>query len=102
MAALRKLAPLADRVLVKRIVPELKSVGGIILPETQAKKNEGEVVAVGPGALLKDGSRAPISVEVGAKVLLPEYGGTKVDLGADGDDEFVLYRDDDILGTFER
>lgn len=111
-----------------------QSVGGIILPETQAKKNEGEVVAVGPGALLKDGSRAPISVEVGAKVrhraalcqrmrwrwavlrantparlrpewlqvLLPEYGGTKVDLGADGDDEFVLYRDDDILGTFER
>eukprot|EP00932_Pfiesteria_piscicida_P012742 SRR837773.24168.p1 GENE.SRR837773.24168~~SRR837773.24168.p1 ORF type:complete len:103 (-),score=26.23 SRR837773.24168:155-463(-) len=102
MFSARKLAPLADRVLIKRLVPEMKSVGGIILPEAASKKNEGEVVAVGPGMLMKDGSRAPVSVAVGEAVLLPEYGGVKVDADAGSEEEYFLFRDEDILGKFER
>lgn len=104
-----------------------QTAGGILLPDSQKKSTrEGEVVAVGPGALLKDGSRAAVSLAIGdmvrtlcfvslpaclahpycapttSQVLLPEYGGTKVELQEDGADEFVLYRDDDILGVYER
>jgi chaperonin GroES len=60
--------------------------------------NEGEVVAVGPGAKTKEGNTLPMSVVVGDRVLLPEYGGHTVKLG---DDEFHLYRDEDILGKFQ-
>ena len=62
------------------------------------KKNEGEVVAVGPGALDKDGARRPVAVEVGDTVLLPEYGGHTVKIG---EEEFQLFRDEDILCKFE-
>ena len=82
-SALRKLVPLADRVLVKRIELQAKSAGGILLPDSGKKLNEGEVVAVGPGALGKDGKRSPISVAIGDRVLLPEYGGHTVKVGED-------------------
>ncbi|KAA0150619.1 hypothetical protein FNF27_02626 [Cafeteria roenbergensis] len=97
-AGLRRLVPLADRVLVRRVVPELKTAGGVLLPESGVKKNEGEVVAVGPGALDRDGKRRAVAVAVGDTVLLPEYGGHTVKMG---DQEFQLFRDEDILGKFE-
>lgn len=102
-AAVRRLIPLADRVLVKRMLPQTKSAGGILLPETGTKKlNEGEVVAVGPGAMTREGTRLPIDIAVGAKVMLPEYGGHNIELdGAPDEEELVLYRADDILGVFE-
>ena len=75
-----------------------QTAGGILLPENGKKLNEGEVVAVGPGATTRDGTRIPINVKAGDRVLLPEYGGHVVKLG---DQEFTLYRDEDILGKFE-
>lgn len=75
-----------------------QTAGGILLPESNiSKANEAEVVAVGPGALTKDGAKIPLSVAVGDKVLLPEYGGVQVK--AEGDD-FFLFRNDEILGKF--
>jgi chaperonin GroES len=75
-----------------------QSVGGVILPDSGVKRNEGEVVAVGPGGLNMEGKRRPMSVAVGDTVLLPEYGGHTVKLG---DQEFQLFRDEDILGILK-
>eukprot|EP00948_MAST-09A_sp_MAST-9A-sp1_P004000 g4000.t1 len=95
----RKLAPLGDRVLVQRIVAEVKTASGIYLPDAaKERQNEGFVVAVGPGFKNKEGALTPPTCNVGDKVLLPEYGGTAVKLGKD---EFTLFRDDDILAKFE-
>jgi chaperonin GroES len=102
MSALRKLIPLADRVLVKRIAAVEKSIGGIILPESAIKRpNEGEILAVGPGSLLDNGDRSDMPVSVGDTVLLPEYGGTAVKMPDATDDEVFLFRADDILGKYE-
>jgi chaperonin GroES len=62
------------------------------------KLNEGEVVAVGKGALSKDGSLLPMNVSVGDRVMLPEYGGHSVKIG---EEELFLFRDEDILGKFQ-
>mmetsp|Transcript_1850 Transcript_1850/g.2384 ORF Transcript_1850/g.2384 Transcript_1850/m.2384 type:complete len:101 (-) Transcript_1850:1285-1587(-) len=95
----RKLIPLADRVLIKRVKPVTQTAGGIYLPESSQKKEvEAEVVAVGPGGRDRNGEIIPMSVSVGDKVLLPEYGGNNVKLG---EEEFQLFRNDDILGKFE-
>jgi len=96
--AAKRLVPLLDRVLVEKIVPPTKTAGGILLPETSTKVNAGKVVAVGPGAKTKDGNIIPIDVKEGDTVLLPEYGGTAVKLGGSEEKEFVLYRNDDLLG----
>ncbi|XP_065176395.1 10 kDa heat shock protein, mitochondrial-like [Sycon ciliatum] len=95
MSALKRFAPLFDRVLVQRLNAESTTKGGILIPEkAQGKVHEGVVRAVGPGALRDDGSRAPMSVNAGDHVYLPEYGGTKVTLE---EEEFTLFRDADLL-----
>ncbi|KAL3922943.1 MAG: hypothetical protein SGPRY_004378 [Prymnesium sp.] len=97
--AARRLIPLLDRVLVKRIEPPTKSVGGILLPESsQSKLNEGVVVACGPGRRDKDGTLLPMGVKPEDKVLLPQYGGNDVTIG---DEELVLFRDEDLLGVLK-
>ena len=99
MSALKKLIPLADRVLIRRVMPNLKTAGGIFIPESAvSKNNEGEVLAVGPGAKTRNGEVIPITVAVGDKVLLPEYGGLPVKL--DGE-EIFLFRNDEILAKFQ-
>ena len=98
MAALRKLVPLFDRVLVQRFVPETTSKGGILLPEKSVGKiNEGTVIAVGAGARDSSGNLIPPTVGVGDSVLLPEYGGTKLEMA---DQEYMLFRESDLLGKF--
>jgi chaperonin GroES len=98
MSALAKLIPLADRVLIRRVMPTVKTAGGIIIPESAvSKNNEGLVVAVGPGATTKTGEVIPVTVKVGDKVLLPEYGGLPVKI--DGE-EIFLFRNDEILAKF--
>uniref|UniRef100_A0AAY4B704 10 kDa heat shock protein, mitochondrial n=1 Tax=Denticeps clupeoides TaxID=299321 RepID=A0AAY4B704_9TELE len=93
--AFRKFLPMFDRVLVERLAAETVTKGGIMLPEkSQGKVLQATVVAVGPGA---KGSVLPVSVKVGDKVLLPEYGGTKVILD---DKDYFLFRDGDILGKY--
>ena len=98
MLAFRQLKPLANRVVIKKVVAETKTKSGIIL--TSASKgdqlNQGTVIAVGPGRL-ENGQIQPVNVNVGDIVLLPEYGGAKVTLA--DDQELYIYRDEDIMGT---
>lgn len=91
-----KVRPLGDRVLVRRLEAEEEVRGGIIIPDT-AKETplEGEVVAVGEGRRLEDGSRAPVEVSAGDRILLGKYSGTEIKL--DGVD-YVIVREDEILG----
>ncbi len=90
------LKPLADRVVVKVIEAEEKTKGGIVLPDTAKERpQQGEVLAVGPGRRLDDGSTAAPSVKVGDKVLFSKYGGTEVKIGTE---EYLILREDDILG----
>ncbi|CAM9275214.1 unnamed protein product, partial [Ectocarpus sp. 4 AP-2014] len=94
----RKFAPLADRILVRRLVAKTQTAGGVYLPDSKlGKSNEGEVVAVGPGRVAESGTKIEVNVKVGETVLLPEYGGTTLTLG---DEELSLFRDEDILGKF--
>ncbi len=86
------LKPLRDKVVVKPLEEEEKTSGGIILPDTAKKKpSEGEVVAVGAGRVLDDGSRAPMSVKVGDRVIYSKYGGNEVTV--DGTDYVILDED---------
>ncbi|KAB5572046.1 chaperonin 10-like protein [Coniochaeta sp. 2T2.1] len=89
--SIKSLVPLLDRVLVQRIKAETKTASGIFLPESSVKElNEGKVLAVGPGALDKDGKRLPMGVNSGDRVLIPQYGGSPVKVG---EEEFHLFRD---------
>ena len=98
MAALRKLVPLFDRVLVQRLVPETTTKGGILLPEKSVGKiNEGTVIAVGPGGRDASGNVIAPTVAVGDSVLLPEYGGTKLEMA---DQEYILFKEAELLGKF--
>jgi chaperonin GroES len=91
--------PLSDRVLVRRVEEEEKTKGGIIIPDTAKEKpQEGEVIAVGPGARSEDGSVSPLDVKAGDRVLFSKYGGT--DVKVDGEDLIIL-RESDILGIVE-
>ncbi|PSN43816.1 10 kDa heat shock protein, partial [Blattella germanica] len=77
----KRLIPLFDRVLIQKADVMTKTKGGIVIPEkAQAKVLRGTVVAVGPGARNQKGEHVPLSVKVGDQVLLPEYGGTRVEL----------------------
>ncbi len=89
------LQPLGNRVLVEPSESEDKSAGGIILPDSAQKKpQEGSVLAIGPGKLLDDGSRAPMPVCVGDTVIYPEYGGTEIRVG---EKDLLLVDADSIL-----
>jgi chaperonin GroES len=91
--------PLGDRVLVKRVKEEEKTKGGIIIPDTaQEKPQEGEVVAVGPGARDEDGERIEMDVKVGDRILFGKWSGTEVKV--DGDDLLIM-KESDILGVIE-
>jgi chaperonin GroES len=90
--------PLNDQILVKRIEPEEQARGGIIIPDTaQEKPQQGEVIAVGPGRLLRSGDRRPIEVKAGDRVLMGKYSGTEVTYGIQ---EYVILREDDVLAVF--
>jgi len=100
MSALKKLIPLADRVLVQKFAAETKTKGGILLPDSSKTKIlNAKVIAVGPGLRTQSGTLVPCSVSPGDEVLLPEYGGTKVEAGEDV--EMMLFKDSDILGKWE-
>ncbi|MET4698783.1 chaperonin GroES [Constrictibacter sp. MBR-5] len=89
--------PLHDRVLVKRIEQEKKTSGGIIIPETaQEKPQEGEIVAVGPGARDESGRLQPLDVKVGDRILFGKWSGTEVKM--DGQ-EFLIMKESDIMGV---
>jgi chaperonin GroES len=92
-----KFRPLHDRVVVKRINPEAKSKGGIIIPDTAREKpQQGEVVAVGPGGRDEAGKLIPIDVKAGDKVLFGKWSGTEVVL--DGE-ELLIMKESDVMGV---
>eukprot|EP01102_Stenamoeba_stenopodia_P006768 TRINITY_DN1888_c0_g1_i1.p1 TRINITY_DN1888_c0_g1~~TRINITY_DN1888_c0_g1_i1.p1 ORF type:complete len:102 (+),score=32.17 TRINITY_DN1888_c0_g1_i1:74-379(+) len=97
---IKRLIPLADRVLIRRVKPAEK-IGAIYLPESSQKNplNEGQVIAVGPGARSKDGSLITPSVKVGDFVVLGEYGGQEVKINSES---LHLYHESDILGIIEK
>ena len=89
--------PLQDRVLVKRVEAEETTAAGIIIPDTAKEKpQEGEVVAVGPGKRLDNGSVQEMGLKKGDKILFSKYWGT--DVKVDGED-YLIMREDDILGV---
>lgn len=90
--------PLGDHVLVKPVKQEEMTASGIVLPETveKEKKAEGEVIAVGPGKLLKDGSRAAMEVAVGDVVLYKKWGGDEVEIAGE---EHKIVSQEDILAV---
>jgi chaperonin GroES len=92
--------PLHDRVLLRRLEEKEVVKGGIIIPDTAKEKpQEAEVVAVGPGKLDDNGKRMPVDVKKGDRVLIGKYSGTDIKIG---DDEFVIVREDEVLGVIEK
>ena len=93
------LKPIGDRIVVKALAAEEKTIGGIILPDAaQQKPQEAEIVAVGPGKTLDNGKLVAIEVNVGDKIIYAKYGGTDVKVAGE---EFVILRQDDILAIKE-
>jgi len=91
--------PLHDRVVVRRVESEQKTAGGIIIPDTAKEKpQEGEVIAVGPGARNEDGEIMPLDVKVGDRVLFGKWSGTEVRI--DGEDLLIM-KETDIMGVIE-
>ena len=91
--------PLGDRVLVKRVEEEQKTKGGIIIPDTAKEKpQEGEVVAVGPGARDDSGKIQPLDVKAGDRILFGKWSGTEVKI--DGADLLIM-KESDVLGVVE-
>ena len=94
-----KIRPLHDRVLVRRIEQDLKTAGGIIIPDTaQEKPQEGEVVAAGPGARGEDGKLTPLDVKAGDRILFGKWSGSEVKV--DGE-ELLIMKESDIMGVIE-
>ncbi|MDG2520115.1 co-chaperone GroES [Caulobacter sp. 73W] len=95
-----KFRPLGDRVLVKRVEEEEKTKGGIIIPDTAKEKpQEGEVVAVGPGARNDKGDVVALDVKAGDRILFGKWSGTEVKV--DGEDLLIM-KESDVLGVVER
>lgn len=95
-----KLTPLYDRVLVKRFEVQEKTASGIYIPDSAKEKpSEGEVVAVGGGKVMDNGTTVAPIVKVGDRVLFSKYAGTEVTFG---DEELVIMREDDIFGILAK
>jgi chaperonin GroES len=87
--------PLADRVVIKVLEAEEKTASGIVLPDkAKEKPQEGEVMAVGGGKILENGTRVEMDVKVGDRVLFSKYAGTEIKLEGK---EYMIMRQDDIL-----
>ena len=94
-----KVRPLHDRVIVKRIEEEQKTKGGIIIPDTAKEKPvEGKIVAIGNGKVLENGTKIPLEVKEGQKVLFGKYAGTEINI--DGEEHLIM-KEDDIIAIIE-
>ena len=90
--------PLHDRVLIRRVQEQEEHRGGIVIPDTAKEKpQQGEVIAVGQGKIGKDGTRQPLDVKPGARVLFGKYSGSDVVIDAE---DYLIMREDEILGVF--
>ena len=94
-----KIRPLHDRVIVRRLEEERKTAFGIVIPDTAAEKpDQGEIVAIGKGKVLEDGSLRPLDVKVGDRILFGKYSGQTVKVHGD---ELLVMREEDIMGVVE-
>jgi chaperonin GroES len=94
-----KFRPLHDRVVVRRIEEDTRTKGGIIIPDTAKEKpQQGEVVAVGPGARDEKGVVQPLDVKAGDRVLFGKWSGSEVKID---DEELLIMKESDILGVLE-
>ncbi len=91
--------PLHDHIIVRRVKEEEKTKGGIIIPDTAKEKpQEGKVVAVGKGKILKDGKVVPLDVKKGDRILFSKYAGNEIKI--DGEEHLII-REEDVLGVIE-
>jgi len=96
-SVLMKVRPLHDRLIVQRLEEEEKTKGGIIIPDTAKEKPiEGKVIAVGAGRIKKDGTKVPLEIKKGDRVLYAKYAGTEIKV--DGE-EYLMMKEDDILAV---
>lgn len=94
-----KVRPLHDRIIVKRLEEEEKTKGGIIIPDTAKEKPfEGKVIAVGDGRIKEDGTKIPLEVKKGDRILFAKYAGSDVKI--DGEDHLIM-KEDDVLAVIE-
>ena len=94
------LRPLHDRVIVKRLEEERKTASGIVIPDTAAEKpDQGEIIAVGNGKVLEDGSVRKLEVKVGDKVLFGKYAGQTVKVSGE---ELLVMREEDIMAVVQK
>ena len=92
--------PLHDRIIVERLEEETKTAGGLIIPDTAKEKPQrGQIVAVGKGKVTEDGKVLGMDVKIGDKILFGKYAGTEIKI--DGK-EFLMMREDDVLGVIEK
>jgi chaperonin GroES len=92
-----KIRPLHDRVLIRRIEEEETVRGGIIIPDTAKEKpQEGEVIAVGNGKILESGTRVPLDIKEGDRILFGKYAGSEIKIEGE---EFLILREDEVLGV---
>ncbi|TWT64086.1 MULTISPECIES: co-chaperone GroES [Rubinisphaera] len=93
-----KIVPLGDKVVLKRQEAETTTSGGIVLPDSaQNKPQRGEVIAIGDGHVKSDGTKIPLTVKEGDKVIFSSYAGDEIKVG---DEDYLLLRESDILATF--
>ena len=94
-----KFRPLHDRVLVRRVEAEEKTKGGIIIPDTAKEKpQEGEVIAVGPGARDDNGKLTPIDIKAGDRILFGKWSGTEIKIAGE---ELLIMKESDVMGVVE-
>ncbi|ANN61453.1 co-chaperone GroES [Mesorhizobium sp. SEMIA 3007] len=92
--------PLHDRILVRRIEAEEKTAGGIIIPDTAKEKpQEGEVIAVGPGARDESGKLTPLDVKAGDRILFGKWSGTEIKLNGE---DLLIMKESDVMGVIEQ
>jgi chaperonin GroES len=90
-----KIEPLDDRIVVEPMDAEVKTKGGIVLPDTaQEKQQKGTVIAAGPGRVADDGKRIPMTLKKGDKVIYAKYGGAEVEFN---DKTYMILRESDVL-----
>ncbi|BCG96787.1 co-chaperone GroES [Mesorhizobium sp. 131-2-1] len=92
--------PLHDRILVRRIEAEEKTAGGIIIPDTAKEKpQEGEVIAVGPGARDESGKLTPLDVKIGDRILFGKWSGTEIKVNGE---DLLIMKESDVMGVIEQ
>lgn len=95
-----KIRPLQDRIIVKRLEEEDTTKGGIIIPDTAKEKpSEGLVIAVGNGKVLENGKQLPLEVKKNDRILFGKYSGTDIKIE---DEEYLIMREDDVLGVIQK